>query len=236
MKKKGYFEYDPMIYPRKLWVHIGNDFKDVVNSEFDGIILPDDEEEYAGVTYEKAERKSDKKYGILVSFPSKKDMTMGNVSHESSHVVDAIEKACGIDHGEEPSAYLFGWVASCINKARLGIGEFVDVNNRVTESKKPKKIGLNEIKEGEIIDCLIENGTRLIGRYVGTREECILMIPYILKDKHDLRKWCAMRDVNGRFHKGAVAIGRCVGLGYANGVELGIYKEMTKEYEAENKE
>ena len=52
---------------------------------------------------------------------------MGNISHESSHVVDAIEEACGIDHGKEPSAYLFGWVASCINKARLGIGDFVEI-------------------------------------------------------------------------------------------------------------
>ena len=23
MKKKGYYEYDPVIYPRKVWVHIG---------------------------------------------------------------------------------------------------------------------------------------------------------------------------------------------------------------------
>lgn len=57
---------------------------------------------------------------------------MGNISHESSHVVDAIENACGIDHGKEPSAYLFGWVASCINKARLGIGDFIEIENDET--------------------------------------------------------------------------------------------------------
>lgn len=131
MKKKGYYEFDPVIYPRKLWVYIGVDFKELASSAFDGIILPDEDEEYGGVTCEKAERKSDKRYGILVSFPSKKDMTMGNVSHESSHVVDAIEKACGIGHGDEPSAYLFGWVASCINKARLGIGDFIEIKENV---------------------------------------------------------------------------------------------------------
>ena len=132
MKKKGYYEFDPVIYPRKLWVHIGVDFIDIAKSAFDGIILPDGKDEYFGITYEKAERKSDKKYGILVSFPLKKYMTMGNISHESSHVVDAIEEACGIDHGKEPSAYLFGWVASCINKARLGIGDFIEIKNDET--------------------------------------------------------------------------------------------------------
>ena len=91
MKKKGYYEFDPVIYPRKLWVHIGGDFIDIAKSAFDGIILPDGKDDYFGITYEKAERKSDKKYGILVSFPLKKYMTMGNISHESSHVVDAIE-------------------------------------------------------------------------------------------------------------------------------------------------
>lgn len=30
-------------------------------------------------------------------------------------------------HGGEPSAYLIGWIASCINKARLGIGDFVEI-------------------------------------------------------------------------------------------------------------
>lgn len=130
MKRKGYYEFDPVIYPRKLWVHIGGDFKEVANKCFDGIAMPEDDE-YGGITYYRAERKSDKKYGVLVSFQSKKDMTMGNISHESSHVVDAIEKACGIDHGDEPSAYLFGWVASCINKARLGQGDFIEIKENV---------------------------------------------------------------------------------------------------------
>lgn len=126
MRKKGYYEYDPVIYPRKLWVHIGGDFKEVAEKCFEGIMLPD-ENDYGGLTYEKAVRKTDKKYGVLIFFPSKKSMSMGNIAHESSHVVDAIENATGIKHGDEPSAYLYGWVASCINKARLGIGDFFDI-------------------------------------------------------------------------------------------------------------
>lgn len=33
------------------------------------------------------------------------------------------------DRGE-PSAYLIGWIASCINKARLGIGDFVELKDK----------------------------------------------------------------------------------------------------------
>ena len=38
-----------------------------------------------------------------------------------------IEGNIEMKHGGEPSAYLIGWIASCINKARLGIGDFVEI-------------------------------------------------------------------------------------------------------------
>lgn len=58
--------------------------------------------------------------GILVIFRNKTDMRMGLVCHEASHVVDGIENAIGMKHGDEPSAYLFEWVCKSINLARLG--------------------------------------------------------------------------------------------------------------------
>lgn len=243
MKKKGYFEYINDIYPRRLWVMVGA-YKDVVEENFldsDGNPLQYGiEEGFNGRTYSNVKSKDEGYIGNLVIFPSKKCMTMEVICHEAFHVLSALNDSLGLERYynglNEHQAYLMGWIGSCINKARLGIGGFMDVNNRMTKNKEPKKIDLKKIKEGEIIDCLLENGTRLIGRYAGTREDCILMIPYILKDEHDLRKWCAMRDAKGRFHNGAVAVGRCIGLGYANGTELDIYKEMTREYEVENKE
>lgn len=50
--------------------------------------------------------------------------------HEASHACDAIEDAIGMEHGDEPSAYLIGWIASCINKARLGIGDFIEIKDK----------------------------------------------------------------------------------------------------------
>lgn len=128
MKKRGYYEYKNGIYPRQLWVHIGRDLNEVIEAEFDGCDVPD--RDYGGVTYDGAVRKSDNAYGVLVSFKSAKDMSMNPCCHEASHVCDAIEDAIGMEHGGEASAYLIGWIASCINKARLGIGDYVEIKDK----------------------------------------------------------------------------------------------------------
>ena len=136
-KKKGYYEYDPVIYPRKLWVHIGYDLKELAPKAFYNVVI-DENKDYRGVEYGEVVRKSDDKYGILVSFPKRKDMTMDICVHEASHVCDDLEKATGLEHGGESSAYLIGWIASCINNARLGIGDFVEVKD-IKDKKKNKK-------------------------------------------------------------------------------------------------
>ena len=123
-KKKGYYEYENGIYPLKLWVHIGKDLKELIDSCFDKCNAPDSD--YGGVTYSDAVRKSDNRRGVLVSFQCSKDMSMDYCCNEASHACDAIEDAIGMEHGDEPSAYLTGWIASCIHKTRLGIGAFAE--------------------------------------------------------------------------------------------------------------
>lgn len=134
-KRLGYFEYDPVIYPRKLWVHIGDDFKELAQKAFCNIVI-DEDKDYYGAEYGEVIRKSDDKYGILVSFHNRKDMTMDICAHEASHVCDDLEKATGLEHCGESSAYLIGWIASCINNARLGIGDFVEVKDIKDKKKK----------------------------------------------------------------------------------------------------
>lgn len=63
MKKKGYYEYGNGIYPLKLWVHIGKDLKELIDSCFDKCKAPDID--YGGVTYSDAVRKSDRRRGVL---------------------------------------------------------------------------------------------------------------------------------------------------------------------------
>ena len=67
---------------------------------------------------------------VLVLFSSCKAMRMNVICHEASHACDAIEGNIEMEHGGEPSAYLIGWIASCINKARLGIGDFVELKDK----------------------------------------------------------------------------------------------------------
>lgn len=129
MKKRGYFEYKNGIYPQRLWVHIGYDLAEVIEAEFDGCEPP--KEGYDGVVYtDGVTRKSDNIFGVLASFHCTRDMTMSVCCHEASHVCDAMEEAIDMEHGGEASAYLMGWIASCINKARLGQGDYIEIKDK----------------------------------------------------------------------------------------------------------
>lgn len=132
MKKKGYYKYDPVIYPRRLCVAIGMSQEDA-NKCFEGRngeVLAVDFSYYDAMTYDNVREKVDKKFCLFVNFASKDSMRMGVCCHEASHVCDAIEDAIGMEHGGEPSAYLIGWIASCINKARLGVGDFIEIKDK----------------------------------------------------------------------------------------------------------
>lgn len=132
MKRKGYYEYDPVIYPRMLCVAIGLNQEDA-NKCFEGRkgeVLKVDFSDYDAATYGEVREKPNKKLCSLINFASKDSMRMGVCCHEASHACDAIENAIGMQHGGEPSAYLIVWIVSCINKARLGIGDFVEIKDK----------------------------------------------------------------------------------------------------------
>lgn len=132
MKKKGYYKYDPVIYPRQLCVAIGMSQEDA-NKCFEGRngeVLAVDFFNSNAITYDNVMEKVDKKFCSFINFASKDSMRMGVCCHEASHACDAIEDAIGMEHGGEPSAYLIGWIASCINNARLGIGDFVELKDK----------------------------------------------------------------------------------------------------------
>ena len=119
MKKKGYYEYDPVIYPRMLCVAIGMNQEDA-NKCFEGRkgeVLKVDFSNSNAIIYDEVREKSNNKLCSFINFASKDSMRMGVCCHKASHVC-------------EPSAYLIGWIASCINKARLGIGDFVELKDK----------------------------------------------------------------------------------------------------------
>lgn len=86
---------------------------------------------YGGLVYDECMSRTGGYFGNLVVFPKKKDMTMKNICHEAFHVLSSINDACDLERmykgRNEHQAYLMGWICDCINKARLGIGDFIEI-------------------------------------------------------------------------------------------------------------
>ena len=86
---------------------------------------------YGGLVYDECVSRTGGYFGNLVVFPKKKDMTMKNICHEAFHVLSSISDACDLERiykgRNEHLAYLMGWIGDCINKARLGIGDFIEI-------------------------------------------------------------------------------------------------------------
>ncbi len=130
MKKIGYYKFEQPIYPHLLCVGIGLQHKSaklVFADDDNADLLEYDFKESDGITCWGIHLRENGQRCILVLFENKKCMTMNICCHEATHACEHIELEIGMGHGGEASAYLTGWIASCINKARLGIGEFVEI-------------------------------------------------------------------------------------------------------------
>lgn len=121
--KQLIYEFDPVIYPYNFWVIIDKT-PNVISSNFN---------EYNGneiTTWENTENlsafvmpvrsKVNPKYGVVIYFRSRKSITFELVAHESSHAVKYLFEHIGANIKEhEPSEYVIGWLASCIEKIKL---------------------------------------------------------------------------------------------------------------------
>lgn len=86
-------EFDPVIYPRKLWVAVSTD---TFSDRFEGVSEWDDTADA---------------------------ITIANIAHESSHIAMNIFDYIGakVDlANQETFSYLVGWIADCINQVRTG--------------------------------------------------------------------------------------------------------------------
>ena len=117
-KKTTIHEFDPQIYPRLLWVVKGGeleDIKDMFETEIS-------EEEVGGAVTFLVRRKVDNRLGYCVWFPKSGDIrNLDWIAHESSHVALCIFNDVGAvitPEGQEPFAYLVGWVFGCIDTVR----------------------------------------------------------------------------------------------------------------------
>lgn len=118
-------EFDPVLYPFKLWVSLFNDEEDDVKAydeRFkDGhngkpmqseVILKND-----GITYWVCEQDSNVKKGALIVINGKEAGTMKVIAHEATHAARFAWDFLGESPtGEEADAYLVGWIAKCVEE------------------------------------------------------------------------------------------------------------------------
>lgn len=131
--KRRIHEFDPVIYPTRLWVAISPDFRSIDRDFYcldnNGEVVDDPKKDYDGhtsaiaTTFLVAHRKSGWK-GCLVAVWKRKECGAGICAHEGTHVVDWIDGELGLgghsfDDGE-PRAYLTQWVANCIDRVIRG--------------------------------------------------------------------------------------------------------------------
>lgn len=113
-------EFDPQIYPRKVWVAVGVPY-DVIKDMFEDV-APMEENTDAQVDHTRR-LKPDVRGGLLIRFENRKAMTVANIAHESVHAALEIFYYTGAypdPKNQEPFAYLCGWIAKCVGEVKNG--------------------------------------------------------------------------------------------------------------------
>ena len=120
--KNTFYEFDPVLYPIKLWVVVTNN-NDILNDRFSWY-----PEENIKIDFDKATavtgmalKKDDKALGVLIVFENSKQLDMKNITHETSHAIKRIWNHLNEEYfGDEATAYLAGWIADCCWKVKTG--------------------------------------------------------------------------------------------------------------------
>lgn len=117
------YQFDPGVYPRKIWIVIGWTEEDM-KEEFDDNVPEDEHMELEGTLAitTRSVLKSTDDYGVRIWFRSLKDMTVFTMAHEAVHVADMIWDDLGLCQEEtacnEHYAYFIGWVVKSMQKAK----------------------------------------------------------------------------------------------------------------------
>lgn len=121
-KKVQIHQFDPVIYPVKLWVVKNpnlNEIKDKFLVYNNNELNIRNNENANATTYNKVViYKETNKFGVLILIHSK--LSISNISHEATHAARVIWDWLNEDcTGVEADAYLVGWIADCIEQVKL---------------------------------------------------------------------------------------------------------------------
>lgn len=130
-KKTTIHEFDPQIYPCRLWVGKQSPFEEVEEKFWtlttDYEKTPIEEAEYIRNRFVVATcypvvDKAEGWLGILMVIHLPKQMSVGKIAHEATHVTDFLWERLGMEGYSfkegEPRAYFTEWVANCIDFVR----------------------------------------------------------------------------------------------------------------------
>lgn len=112
------FEFDPQIYPRKLWVSV-NASTEELNKKFEETFEDLDYSYYAQVYH--VQDNDSEFVGLLIRFFDLEAMATANIAHEASRAAMEIFDYCEsrVDVANpEPFAYLVGWIAKCCDEVK----------------------------------------------------------------------------------------------------------------------
>jgi len=123
MEKTIIHQFDPVIYPFKLWVSITDDLN-VISEKFidhkSGKELSKDNPDKTIAFTQCVEQKSDYLIGAIIVFRRKGYCSTKIIAHEATHAARMIWDHVGEEAtGMEADAYLVGWIAECIEKVKL---------------------------------------------------------------------------------------------------------------------
>lgn len=125
MENKAIFhQFDPYIYPVKLWITITKDFKALSDRFCVGESKEDIDISFMSkceaATYYVMHKEKPCYHGILIATTSKAFFSTKNIAHEATHAARMMWRHMGEDvTGEEADAYLVGWIAECCEKVKL---------------------------------------------------------------------------------------------------------------------
>jgi len=135
-------EFDPEIYPVKLWIVVDEDdslcdmFKYKVNNK--PIELDDeDESDWIASTSNMVVKNDTKKYGVIISLNNYREIEPKYMAHEACHFTNYVYNYIGakeVDLGGEQHAYFLDWTVGCIDS----VVKTIKSNNKMTTKKTPK--------------------------------------------------------------------------------------------------
>jgi hypothetical protein len=116
-------QFNPEIYPYKVWVAITNDIEELSRNFAND---RDEEIAWGNIKVKSASTISVHKkddvgyYGVLIVFYKRDSCIAKYISHESVHAADFLWEYLGENNiGNEANAYLVGWIADCIERVKL---------------------------------------------------------------------------------------------------------------------